>query len=134
MMLKLLIKKQLAEIFAPKKRGKKQAKVRSLAATIVIWVVLVLIMGAMFSFYSWLFCEPLCEAGLDWMYFLVQGGVSLVFGVFGSVFSTYSSLYLAKDMTCCCPCPSRSAPSFSPGSWVSTWWVFCTPPWAASRR
>ena len=110
MMLKLLIKKQLAEIFAPKKRGRKQAKVRSMAATIAIWVVLVLLLGGMFSFYSWLFCEPLCTAGLDWMYFLVQGGIALVFGVFGSVFSTYSSLYLAKDndLLLSMPIPERS--------------------------
>ena len=34
---------------------------------------------------------------MDWLYFLLMGLIAVFLGTFGSVFSTYSSLYLSKD-------------------------------------
>ena len=39
----------------------------------------------------------LIDIGLGWMYFTLMGFMALFFGVFGSVFNTFSSLYQAKD-------------------------------------
>ena len=34
---------------------------------------------------------------MGWLYYLVMGLIAVLLGAFGSVFSTYSSLYLSKD-------------------------------------
>ena len=34
---------------------------------------------------------------MGWLYFTLMGLVAIFLGAFGSVFNTYSSLYLAKD-------------------------------------
>ena len=34
---------------------------------------------------------------MEWLYFTIMAMVAIVLGAFGSVFNTYSSLYLAKD-------------------------------------
>ena len=40
---------------------------------------------------------PLSEQGLDWLYFSIMGLLTLGVGVIGSVFTTFSTLYKAKD-------------------------------------
>ncbi len=99
-MTKALLKKQLLEIlsgFLYSKNGKKR---RSIIFPIVIAIVFVM----MFSSFAYIcymmasaICEPLCSIGLGWFYFATAGLVSIVAGVFGSVFTTYTSLYQAKD-------------------------------------
>ena len=42
-------------------------------------------------------CEPLMRAGMGWLYLSIMGLMAVLLGVFGSVFSTYQSLYRAKD-------------------------------------
>ena len=51
----------------------------------------------MFTFLSLTFCGALSQAGMGWLYFLLMIGISIFLGAFGSVFNTYSGLYLAKD-------------------------------------
>lgn len=34
---------------------------------------------------------------MDWLYFALMGLLAILLGSFGSVFNTYSGLYLAKD-------------------------------------
>jgi len=34
---------------------------------------------------------------MDWLYFALMGLIAILLGSFGSVFNTYSGLYLAKD-------------------------------------
>ena len=34
---------------------------------------------------------------MDWLYFVIMGMLAIFLGAFGSVFNTYSGLYLAKD-------------------------------------
>ncbi len=96
-----LLKKQLTEIFRTWFYNPKTNKARDRAATIglaLLFAALMLgVFGVMFAALAVALCEPLGMAGMDWMYFALFGLLSVVLGMLGSVFSTYSGLYLAKD-------------------------------------
>lgn len=100
-MLKLLIHKQLAEIFRAYLYDAKKNKARSKGATaayIVLFVILMVgVLGGMVTYLSMSICEPLSAAGMDWLYFALMGLIAILLGAFGSVFNTYAGLYLAKD-------------------------------------
>ena len=100
-MLKVLLKKQLAEVFKSYFYDAKKNKMRSKAAIAAWFVFFFLIMvgmlGGMFTFLSLTLCDGLTQAGMGWLYFLLMSGVAVFLGAFGSVFNTFSSLYLAKD-------------------------------------
>ncbi len=100
-MLSTLLKKQLAEIFRGYFYDSKKNKARSKAATAMYIFLFALLMagllGGMFAFLSFALCGPLVAAGAGWLYFAILGLISILLGVFGSVFNTYSGLYLAKD-------------------------------------
>lgn len=100
-MLKILLQKQLAEIFRSYFYDAKKNKARSKGATIayiVLFVVLMIgILGGMFTFLSLSLCGAMAQAGMDWLYFALMGLLAVLLGAFGSVFNTYSGLYLAKD-------------------------------------
>ena len=100
-MLRALIRKQMAEIFRSYFYDAKKNKARSRGATIgfiVMYVLLmVVVLGGMFTGLSVLLCGPFLSAGVGWMYFTLMGLLAVVLGAFGSVFTTYSGLYLAKD-------------------------------------
>lgn len=100
-MLKTLLNKQLYEIFKgyfyDAKKNKSRSKV-STALFIVSYVLLMVgILGGMFTAVSIYLCKPLASAGLGWLYFLIMGGLAIFLGAFGSVFNTFSGLYLSKD-------------------------------------
>lgn len=100
-MLKLLVKKQLFEIFRSYFYDAKKNKARTKGSTIGYIVMFVLLMvcllGTMFGVLSNTMCGPLAEMGMDWLYFVIMGMMAVFLGAFGSVFNTYSGLYLAKD-------------------------------------
>ena len=100
-MLKTLLKKQMAEIFRNYFYDPKKNKMRSKGATIAYIVLYALLMvgllGGMFALMAVGLCGPLVEASMDWLYYLLIGLIAVLLGTFGSVFSTYSSLYLSKD-------------------------------------
>ena len=100
-MLKTLLKKQMAEIFRNYFYDPKKNKMRSRGATIAYIALYALLMvgllGGMFALMAVGLCGPLVEAGMDWLYYLLIGLIAVLLGTFGSVFSTYSSLYLSKD-------------------------------------
>lgn len=100
-MLKTLLKKQMAEIFRNYFYDPKKNKMRSKGATIAYIALYALLMvgllGGMFALMAVGLCGPLVEAGMDWLYYLLIGLIAVFLGTFGSVFSTYSSLYLSKD-------------------------------------
>lgn len=100
-MLKILLKKQLTEIFRGYFYDAKKNKARSRAATaayLVFFVVLMVgVLGGMFALLSAALCSALASAGMDWLYFALMGLLAILLGTFGSVFNTYSGLYLAKD-------------------------------------
>ena len=100
-MLKTLLKKQMAEIFRNYFYDPKKNRMRSKGATfayIVLYVLLMVgVLGGMFALMAVGLCAPLAEAGMGWLYYLLMGLIAVLLGTFGSVFSTYSSLYLSKD-------------------------------------
>lgn len=100
-MLKVLLKKQLAEIFRSYFYNAKTNKRRSVGSTVgffILYVFLMLVIcGGLFGTLAFSLCRPLVAAGLDWLYFTLLSLVAVALGTFGSVFNTYSGLYLAKD-------------------------------------
>ena len=100
-MLSVLLKKQMTEIFRSYFYDAKKNRSRSKAGTVAYLVLFVGIMvgllGGMFTFLSLSMCEALAAADMDWMYFALMGLLAVLLGVFGSVFNTYSCLYLSKD-------------------------------------
>ena len=100
-MLKTLLKKQLAEIFRNYFYDPKKNKMRSRGATIAYIALYALLMvgllGGIFALMAVGLCGPLVEGGMGWLYYLLMGLIAVFLGTFGSVFSTYSSLYLSKD-------------------------------------
>ena len=100
-MLKTLLKKQMAEIFRNYFYDPKKNKMRSKGATIAYIALYALLMvgllGGMFALMAVGICAPMAAAGVGWLYYLVMGLIAVLLGAFGSVFSTYSSLYLSRD-------------------------------------
>lgn len=100
-MLKTLIKKQMMEVFRGYFYNFKKNKARTRGGIIGMFVLYAFIMfgilGVMFTGLSVNICGPLCTAGMDWLYFVLTSGIAVLLGAFGSVFNTYSSLYLSKD-------------------------------------
>ena len=100
-MLKLLLKKQLLEIFQIYFYDAKKNKARSKTSTAMyfVWFILLVfgLLGGIFTFLAVKLCTPLLTAGIDWMYFAVMGLIAVLLGAFGSVFNTYAGLYLPKD-------------------------------------
>ena len=101
MMLKLLLKKQLLEIFQVYFYDAKKNKARSKTSTAMYFVLFFLLvfglLGGIFTFLAVKLCTPLIHVGMDWMYFALMGLISVLLGAFGSVFNTYAGLYLPKD-------------------------------------
>ncbi len=100
-MLKTLVKKQMMEIFRgyfyDAKKNKKRSKLSMIGYMILFGVIMIGLLGGMFTFLSMTICPALSSAGMGWLYFAIMGLLSIFLGVFGSVFNTYSGLYLAKD-------------------------------------
>lgn len=99
-MLKILIKKQMLEInkafFVDQATGKALSKRKSFTK-ILFFLLLMILVSVIFIIPARMMCEPFCEANISWIYFTIMGGIAIFFGVFGSVFNTYASLYKAKD-------------------------------------
>ena len=100
-MLGTLFKKEMMEIFRAYFYDAKKNKRRSTLSTIMFIVFYVAIMvgllGGIFFMLAGSMCEPLAEAGVSWLYFLIFSLMSIALGAFGSVFNTFSALYLSKD-------------------------------------
>ena len=99
-MTKALFKKQMMEVFSWVYRNRKSGKNRSkkgILAYILLYLFLFAFLGGVFYMVAGMLCAPLAAAGLGWLFFALMGLMAVALGVFGSVFSTYSSLYRAKD-------------------------------------
>ena len=79
-----------------KKKGTKRGK-QGITLLLLVYAALFIGMGAAFFLVANMLCEPLVLARLDWLYFAIMGLMSVLLGVFGSVFNTYATLYMAKD-------------------------------------
>ncbi|MBP5163362.1 MAG: hypothetical protein ILP16_10370 [Spirochaetales bacterium] len=100
-MLKTLLKKQMLEIFRSffydARKGRNRTKKGAILYIAFYALLMVGYLGGLFGFLAHSIVFPFVSAGLGWLYFLIMGGIALILGIFGSVFSTYSSLYMAKD-------------------------------------
>lgn len=99
-MLKALFRKQMKELgswlLLDRKTGKPRSK-GSMVGYIILYIVLFLMLMSVFFGMSSAMCVPLVSVNMGWLYHAIICLVSVVMGVFGSVFSTFSTLYLAKD-------------------------------------
>lgn len=57
----------------------------------------VIVLGGMFTALALLLCSSLAAMDLSWLYFALFSIIAILIGIFGSVFNTYSGLYLSKD-------------------------------------
>lgn len=100
-MLKQLVKKQMLEMFRSFFIDNKKNTRRSKGSTLSFIVGYVLlvggVLGGMFTYLALTLCQPLASQGVEWLYFAFMSMIALALGIFGSVFNTYSGLYLAKD-------------------------------------
>lgn len=101
MMLGTLLKKQLYELnrgfFYDAKKGKMRAK-GAAALYIALYALLVVgFLGGIFTMLAFTLGTALVPAGYGWLYFVLFSLMATALGVFGSVFNTFSGLYMAKD-------------------------------------
>lgn len=100
-MLGVLVKKQLMEIFRAYFYNERKGVKRSVAGTVGMFAIFALAMiifiGGLFTGASLALALILQPMQLDWLYFSAVGLLAIFIGVLGSVFSTYSTLYLSKD-------------------------------------
>lgn len=100
-MLKLLIKKQMSEIFRnyvynAKKNCARSKKEIILYISLFAFLIVGVIGGAFFAL-SMLLSGIFETPEFSWLYFTIMGLISVLLGTLGSVFNTFSSLYLPKD-------------------------------------
>lgn len=99
-MLKALLKKQFKELglfyFQSKKGGQKRSKA-AVTGMIILFIFLGICMMAAFFGMGELFAVSFLGNGYDWLYFAMVGLISVLFGIVGEIFMTYSMLYRAKD-------------------------------------
>ena len=100
-MLGVLLKKQLSEVFRSYFYDAKKNKMRSKWAIIAWFLFFILMMvgmlGGIFTGMAVSLCDVFVQMNLGWMYFLMMNHSAILLGAFGSVFNTYSCLYLSKD-------------------------------------
>lgn len=100
-MVKTLLKKQLAEIFKGYFFDFKKNKPRSNAKTVSLFVLFVLLMafvsGAVFGAMAYALGDIAAYEEFRWIYYAIFSLMAVLFGTFGSVFTTYSGLYLSRD-------------------------------------
>ncbi len=99
-MTKILLKKQMMEVFSwvyqNKKTGKNRTK-NSIIGFLLLYILLFGFLGVVFGFQASVLCEPMLAVDMGWLYWTFMGLLGIFLGTFGSVFNTYSSLYQAKD-------------------------------------
>lgn len=99
-MLKSLVKKQFYEIFRTYFVNTKTGKARSKAGIVGMFVFFALLMlflcGTFFGL-SYMLGSVMFFSGHKWLYFSIMGILAVLLGTFGSIFNTYSLLYLSKD-------------------------------------
>ncbi len=99
-MTKALLKKQMMEVFSWLYQDKKSGKHRTAKGAVgcaLLYLLLFGFLGVMFGAAAVSLCKPLLLNDMGWLYWCLMGLIAIFFGVFGSVFNTYSSLYQAKD-------------------------------------
>lgn len=95
-LLRVRFRALIAGLTAQGRQKKKRGIGSAIMLAILYLYVIVVICGAMGMLFSAL-CEPYHMLGLDWLYFAMAGLMAFALSILGSVFSTQSQLYDAKD-------------------------------------
>ena len=100
-MIKVLVKKQLYEIFRGYFYDSKKNKARSVVSTVLFILLFICLMagvlGGLFTYLSISLCAGFVAVDLGWLFFLIMALIAIAIDAFGSIFNTYSGLYLSKD-------------------------------------
>ena len=135
-MLKALLKKQFREMwqafFYNRKKGVSRSKSGIVGYAILYAAIFFMLFAMFFGLATGLSPLLVPEVGLPSLYFSIVSLITILFGVFGSVFSTYSMLYLAKDNDALLSMPippsyllfSRMVVVYFMGA------IYCLPVWA----
>ena len=78
-------------LYQDKKSGKHRT-VKGIAFWAALYLILFGFLGVMFGFAAAILCRPMVVVNMGWLYWCLKGMIAIFFGVFGSVFNTYSSL------------------------------------------
>ena len=96
-----LIKKQFMEMFKSyfvnQKTGEKRSKAKTIGLFVLFAFLMIIISASIFGMTGLLVGLLKADREIHWLFFAVMGIIAIFLGVFGSVFNTYASLYLAKD-------------------------------------
>lgn len=110
-MLKLLVKKQLTEIFRAYLYDAKKNRARSKAATVgyIIFFVFIMvgIIGGMFTLLSLAMCQDMAKVGMSWFYFAIMGLMAILLGAFAACSPPIPASTCPRTMTNCSPSPFR---------------------------
>ena len=110
-MLKLLVKKQLTEIFRAYLYDAKKNRARSKAATVgyIIFFVLLMVgvIGGMFTVLSLTMCRSMAEAGMSWFYFAIMGLMAICWVPSAACSPPIPASTCPRTMTRCSPSPFR---------------------------
>lgn len=109
-MLKTLFKKQLIQIFSSvntKRRGRNALSQKPWGLAVLLLLSAVLV-GAMIGTMAFNLARAWVGTDIEWLYFSIMSVITLAFGILFSAFSTYSTIYQAKDneMLLAMPIPS----------------------------
>lgn len=100
-MLTILLKKQLLELnrvfFYDAKKNARRSRAASAAMVALYVLVMVGVLGGTFSLLAWTLCGALLALDALWLYWTVMALLATLLGVFGSVFTTCTSLYRVRD-------------------------------------
>lgn len=100
-MLKALLHKQMLEVrrmyFFNKRKGTMVTGKSGSAGLTVLFVFIYLTMAGTFFALSFLIGGPLLKNGLVWIFFMIMSILAFLAGIIGSVLSTSSALFRAKD-------------------------------------
>ncbi len=76
---------------------KKRRSLLSLVGFILIYIVMIFSIGLIFYFIADAVCESFIVLELDWFYFALMSMLALILSVIVSAFSSYTTLYKARD-------------------------------------
>lgn len=100
-MLKALLHKQMLEVrrvyFYNKRQGTMVTKKSSSVGLTILFIFIYLIMFGSFFALSFAIGEPLVKSDGAWIFFMIFTIMAFLVGILGSVLSTSSALFLAKD-------------------------------------
>ena len=97
-MLKTLLKKDLLSLVVAITMDRKKGRKRSTAGVIGFTILFVIVFASLgFAFFSYSLVLGDAIGTGSWIYMSMIGCMGLLLGLFGSVFSSYTTLYKAKD-------------------------------------